>query len=261
MTQIKTLKILDIDLDFFLDDVKFRNKRKPRRRLNKKKFRPWARGEVEEFLESQCGLDKSNSIKGMNFTDHDEVFDYLRSMQLNTDNYILKFDIDHVDAHADLGFGDSSYDYIQTNLLHKPILDRFRPKIKGIKGLSEGNFLTFAIACQWLSKLRYVSLKSKPTDIPKLIFKNFAINGSNDFIQLKRLSEFDVIELLNGLEDTVLNRLVDDDIDPAIPFEVVHFLDFQDRVEYDYIFLTQSPGYTPRTSDDLIPIINEYMKF
>ena len=61
----------------------------------------------------------------------------------------------HVDAHADLGLGDAGYLCLMTELLFVPPAERVSPKT-GPEGLNDGNWLSFAIACHWVTELVYV---------------------------------------------------------------------------------------------------------
>ena len=68
-------RILDIDLDFFLNRVS--DSREDEKRLNKKKYYPWEKRTLKSFLENRCGLKKNKD---------QNVFTYLRK---NRSNYIL----------------------------------------------------------------------------------------------------------------------------------------------------------------------------
>jgi hypothetical protein len=46
--------------------------------------------------------------------------------------------------------------------------------------------------------------------------------------------------------------------EPRIPFRTVCGPLFHDQGNWDYLFLSQSPAYTPRTSDALIEVILSY---
>jgi hypothetical protein len=69
------MKILNLDLDFFIDGIVF-NPNGMVRRANKKKYKPWSEQRVREFLENQCELSRSSRIPGRYGVHHNEVFDY-----------------------------------------------------------------------------------------------------------------------------------------------------------------------------------------
>ena len=253
------MKILDIDLDFFLND-KHRGSITNVKRLPDKYFKPWKVNEVENFLENNCGLNKEKKTHGKYFIHHHEVFLYLRKLQ-EQNNHLLKFCIDHLDAHADLGTGDLSYQYIATTILNKPVIERAYPdKLNGWEGLSSGNFLAFAIACRWVERLNYINNIEWVDDTQWFHFKDF--NIKSNIIQFKQFSNSQMDKIINcaiGMKQ-MTKSITPLSYEPEVPFSVTDFNKFVNKEEYDLIFLTQSPGFTPKKSDELIPVIKQYMK-
>src|SRR2546421_12770717 len=101
MENKSAIRILDIDLDFFLSN-RHMGRVTETNRLDSHSYKPWKIEKVEEFLENCCGLSKTNKTPGKLFVHHIEVFYFLRQLQ-EANNFSYKFKIDHVDAHADLG--------------------------------------------------------------------------------------------------------------------------------------------------------------
>ncbi len=66
------------------------------------------------------------------------------------------FDVVHVDAHADLGlgFGDLGWFHLAADLLHRTREER---AVENPPGLTEGNYLLYAVACGWIESLTYVA--------------------------------------------------------------------------------------------------------
>lgn len=56
------MKILDIDMDFFLDNIAHWENGLDR--LNDAEYKPWLEEEFREFLEKRCLLSRKNPIKG-----------------------------------------------------------------------------------------------------------------------------------------------------------------------------------------------------
>ncbi|MES2655886.1 MAG: UPF0489 family protein [Bacteroidota bacterium] len=249
--------ILDIDLDFFLNN-KHASFSDPKGRLDDKQYIPWNIDDVIKFFDVRCGLNKNNKTSGKCFVHHDEVFYFLRELQEKND-FNLKFSIDHIDAHADLGYGDCSYAYIFSEILFKDLKERSYPnKINGRCGLGKGNFLAFAIACRWVTKLRYINKKEWSEDLPQLLFHDYDI--TSNFIELKKFTP-DMMDLIISYVDIIKKAKETSplELEPKVPFETIEYSTFQNKIPYDFIFLTHSPNYTPPTSDDLIPIIKEYI--
>lgn len=253
-----SLKILDIDLDFFLND-KHTGSVTSTTRLDEHEYVPWTAKEVESFLEENCGLNKQNKIPGKYFTHHVEAFYFLRELQ-ESNNFSYQFIIDHVDAHGDLGNWDTSYIYIASELLTKPLIERAYPNIGGMPGLGSGNFLTFAIACRWIRSLSYINRIDWAKDCPDFYLAE--LFRPNRGIQLRQFSRQQMDEFIMG---TTLNTLRERAVppiavEPLVPFQIENFEEFKSDGDYDYILLTQSPGFTPKSSDALIPVIQNYMQ-
>lgn len=253
---MKKLKILDIDLDFFLNK-KYTAFNETYHRLDPALYLPWQSQKVVDYLETNCKLLKHQKVPGKYFTHHDEAFYFLRRLQ-EQNAFTLNFAIDHIDAHADLGLGDSSYDYISTELLFKQPLHRPYPaKTEGRDQLNKGNFLLFMIACRWITNLNYVNRTEWMGDIPPFCLKDFDIKSN--IIQLKKYSKSQMKKIIYGKFIETAKSINPIALEPEVPFNAIdHNAFFADSV-YDYIFLTQSPNYTPASSDKLVPVIQKYM--
>lgn len=129
--------VLDLDLDFFV--LPTEHFRSGHQRLPGSRFSCSRPEEVEQFLERQCGLSKSEKIPGRFCIDHDEAFDTWREW-ISKGAIETPFDVDHVDAHADHGLGDSSWVYLLTEILALPVGKRAQPR-RGLDGLNFGKLL------------------------------------------------------------------------------------------------------------------------
>ena len=244
------MRVLDIDLDFFLSRIAISVD--PNDRLKEADgFVPWRELEVRRFLEENCGLDKNKPIKGLLSVRHNEVFKHWRRL-ISSDELKTPFEVVHIDAHADLGLGDSGWSYILGSLLHKPVHERFFPQEDAWSGLGEGNYLAYALACRWIGRLTYVHHPDCNDDFIPYYFKDFDENSG--FLQLPK---YDISLLDNPFfykEERPLG------LEPLVPFEVIDGSKYQADSMFSYVFLTQSPSYTPLSSDKLIPIIMEYIQ-
>jgi hypothetical protein len=246
------LIVLDIDLDFFLSGIATRQA--PRGKRLAEDLIPWSEFELRSFLERQCGLTRSRPIPGAFLQEHDGVFKEWRKLIL-ANRLSIPFDVVHVDAHADLGMGDGSWHYISTDLLHRHERDRINPIEGGPNGLNQGNFVLFAIACRWIRELTYVyhpdcKIGTSLRDIPPTAMKNFDVDCQT--IQPKQLNSLTPLG----------TRPVDCEIvglEPEVPLHSVAGKDFMASADFDFMFLTRSPRYTPAAADALIPLITQYM--
>lgn len=250
------MRILDLDLDFFLNK-KHCGVVTNINRLSENDFQPDSNEHFIDFLENRCGLSELRKIRGKVFVHHDEVFYFLRKLQEQR-NFELTFEIDHVDAHADIGFGDSSHFYISSEILALPLSQRPYPdKINGWEGLSPGNYLSFAIACRWITSLKYITKPEWANDISWFHFRNFDV--TTNIIELKRFNSYQIESIKSFPIAERVASFQPIEIEPEVPFSIEDSNNFESDGNYDYIFLTQSPGFTPLTSDRLIPIFNRYI--
>jgi hypothetical protein len=243
------MRILDIDLDFFLDH---RPLYTPRARPPRTASAPWSAARVRAFLEERCGLDARTPLPGRTLTHHHEVFLDWRK-RINRGALVPPFEVVHVDWHADLGMGEPAQHYIMTQLLHAPPDQRSRPSEQPGKRLGPGNYLAFAIACRWISGLVYVyNPRRRDIDVPAYVMQDFDLWSRR--IQLKQYppgTPFD------SIQD---RSIAPSALEPDLPFRLVGGDDLTVDAPFDWIYLTQSPDYTPPESDRLIPLIEEYMR-
>jgi hypothetical protein len=241
------MRILDIDLDFFLID--FPLKRYDDNRLDDNEYSAWSPQQVEEFLEKKCYLSKENPIPGKFVIKHDEVLiDMVQRVQEGI--WLAPFDVVHLDSHADLGFGDGAFLYIMSDLIKKPHKERALPFFSGNERLCEGNYLAYAIALRLIKKLTYVHHPDSRDDIFRSYMKNFDFESKA--IQLKKCNRSDLEKIDNIYNLQILG------LEPEVEFEKNIGPEYQADNGFDFIYLCQSPQYTPESSDKLIPIVRQY---
>lgn len=242
------MRILDLDLDFFISDIAhFISSDSDR--LDDEDYKPWGEKETRAFLEEKCGLSKLNPVKGRVIKHHDEAFFFWREL-INKNLLEPPFEVIHVDAHADLGLGDASWAYILSDLLSLPPAERINPKTNGMYGLGFGNYLAFSIACRWISHLTFVLHPKWENDLPFSLLKDF--DDSSGAIQLKLFDKKDI-------DVDRIRKAKPISVEPEVPLKLQRYYDYVTREPFDYIILCQSPGYTPSSADKLIPIIEEYI--
>ncbi len=173
-----------------------------------------------------------------------------------SDQLRIPFHLTHVDSHADMGMGDASSGYIMAELLHRNLRPT-HPKRDGHDGLLEGNFISFALACQWISSIDYVHhprmLKQNCGlhDIPNCLFRD---NDPNcGVIQLKKLPSESYPSHRHWTEFQPLA------LEAEVPIQFIDLDSFQANASFSFIFAATSPKYTPATSDSLIDVIREFI--
>jgi hypothetical protein len=242
------MKILDLDLDFFINDI-VHNVSDYDSRVDDNYTSTWLEEHVCSFLESQCKLSKSRPIKGKVVEHHHEAFLYWRELILNG-QITTPFEVVHVDAHSDLGLGDASWAYIMGEILHRPFDNRMFPDIEPHK-LNPGSYLAFAIACRWVSKITFVLHPKWRNDLTWIHFKDY--DTSSGIIQLKKYDP-------KTLDVLSLEKIKPLELEPEVPFTMVKSSEYTETEQFSFVVLSRSPGYTPKSADKLIDIICRYIK-
>jgi len=236
------MRVLDLDLDFFLADCCPLAPLGDRPALEG--HEPWAEEAVRRFLEEQCGLSRENPTRGAIFPTHDGALLYWRDRIL--DGSLTKpFHVTHVDAHSDLGIGYPGTGYVLNGVLpQSPSLRADPARYYELKQLDEANYLLFALAFRYIASLDNVrNPKSRP-DIPKELLAE----GRSDAI---RLTSF-AARLMEGKNGT----------EPTVPFNVYEdYRTFCAEAPYDFVTLAISPRYAPQAADKLAEVIGAYILF
>lgn len=229
-------RVLDLDLDFFVDGAAHWRESNADR-LDAQEFPPWSLADTIDFLRTRRGL--RHPLPGVVIEHHSELFWKWRDA-VEAGMLTSPFHVTHVDAHADLGLGDSGYVYLMTDLLYRPVPERTQPKT-GAGGLGDGNFLAYAAACRWIGELNYVHNDSGGGDLFPYYFEDF--RGGGDELLFRAMPRSEVDKLLEFKEPTP------DSTEPAIPFRRMRWSDFRADGPFDAVCLTRSPGFTPKEAD------------
>jgi hypothetical protein len=232
-------RILDLDLDFFVHGAA--HWRVDGNRLDPDEFPPWDTDQAISFLRERCCLDAA--LPGFVVENHGELF-ALWKEAIQNGRLKPPFHVTHVDAHADLGLGDSGYVHLMTDVLYREPKDRLEPR-EGQEGLDDGNFLAFCIACHWISDLAYVYNDEGGNDLLSYHMEGFDPMASH--IQLKAMRKQEINKLVGLLarsEDIQVDRF-----EPLVPFRHGCWREFQADRPFDFICLTRSPPFTPVEAD------------
>ena len=243
------LRVLDLDLDFFVEGVAHW-RTSDGERLDGEEYPPWNLDQAFLFLKDQCKLD--GSLPGSVVENHGELF-WAWKNAIATGLFSPPFDVTHVDAHADLGLGDSGYVYLMTDLLYREPVERTNPEV-GETRLNDGNYLAFAIACRWLSRLSYIYNDEGGGDLMSYHLEGFDRGASN--IQLKAMRKSE-IDRLHGLLAARTGEIKVDRHEPLVPFHHGSWRDFQAEHPFDAICLARSPGFTPPAADAVFDAIRD----
>jgi hypothetical protein len=226
------MRFLDLDLDFFLNKNAYRSHHE-HGRLDSE-YIPWSRYRVRHFLEGRCGLSLFAPAPGRVFDTHDEVLGFWRSL-IDSGRLTVPFDVIHIDAHPDLsaeGWMSLAGDGLHIDTAHGLAALK-------TKDAHAGNYLTFALAYGWVHSLVWIPLFPDWKDAPAWD------------------ADARAILMQSGLEK---NESVNALYDLTVPFRVMPRERFKTHESFDYITLSKSPAFTPRESDALVTVVEEYMK-
>jgi hypothetical protein len=234
-------RVLDVDLDFFVEppvhwpqwDDRCPEEGRHVLRLE----------EALAFMRTRCLL--NGPLPGGVAEAHDEVF-WLWRDAIGSGALEPPFHVTHLDAHADLGLGDSGWVYLMTDLLRRDVADRAEPRT-GHGALNEGNFLLYALACRWLDSLEYVYGPGGGGD--ELVYALRDFDREADEVQLKAISSEAAKRPLDFRGWDVLH------LEPGVPYRRHEADKYQAGTGFDLIFLTRSPLYTPASADALFDAI------
>ena len=231
------MKVLDLDMDFFLTDAC------PLARLGERPdercAQPYPDDEVVRFLEQQCGLSREHPLPGAIFDTHDKALDFWQA-RLADGSLRAPFDVTHVDTHSDLAFGPPGTDFVLKAVLtrapeKRPTLTAYRSGVK----LDEANYLLFALAFRWVSRLTYVRNPKSRQDVPPRLLEDGHIRLRSDIAAL--------MEGVNGRE-------------PSIPFEAIDDYRSFRETGFDFVTLAQSPRYAPASADRIMALVRPYIR-
>lgn len=237
------MRVLDIDLDFFLADCCELAPMGERPPLLG--HEPWREDEVRRFLEENCGLNRDKPIPGRAFETHDGALLFWEELIVQG-KLKAPFEVTHIDAHSDLGIGKPGPGFVLNSVITLDPVKRIDVnRYYEMKQLDEANYLLFALAFRRISCLDNVRNPKSRADIPGFAYKN----DCGEYTHIK-LSSFvsRLFETKNGEE-------------PVIPFTVYSdYNSFKSKGKYDFVSVARSPRYAPKEADALMAIIGEYIK-
>ena len=251
------MRIINIDMDFFLDNIEtgipFNDIRVPDNQNS-----PWNEKDVRQFLESNCGLFPKKTINGRIMTEHKDAYYFWREL-ITGKRLTVPFEVIHVDAHSDLGGGDSAWVFIYEEVLNMPIEERLNiEKFQyrhDLEKLDSGNYLLYAIASHWIKSLTLICHPKWHEDFYRIIMKDSKDNSG--YIQMKRF--YKKIDFsVNNINDTKQ----DFELESEIEFKIVR--DYRKYNEpmmgnFDFLVMSQSPSYTPASADFILEVIKDYI--
>ena len=162
-------------------------------------------------------------------------------MLIESGRLSIPFEVIHIDAHPDLWAGNGLS--LTSEFL---CVDSERGLANlGKKHVHSGNYLTFAIAYGWVDSLVWIPLRARLKDMPE-----WDADARSILRQLKK----------RKCESSPIRDLSRVERERSVPFKILAWQRFRISETFDYIALSRSPNFTPRESDKLLPVIEEYMQ-
>jgi len=250
------MKILDIDLDYFLYDIA--HYISINNRLDDISYKPWDKEKVINFLENNLGLSKQKKIQGKIIINHNEALDHWKSL-MDNHKLIIPFEVIHVDSHSDLGPDGGAWRFIFNKLLGLSVDKRTSYKEYFDEPIVPecGNYLLFAIAYRWIFKLTYIfNPKESGNDYIPYIMENGS--DSSECIKLPYNDLYDPRDLNDVYKKK--QYYTTSKYEPEVPFFRESNIDLiKYSGDFDYITFCTSPNFTPKSADFIIDIISDYI--
>lgn len=264
------MRVLDLDMDYFIKSTADFIPESCTDRLCEEYYGDsvWTEQEVRAFLEGNLGLSKMRKLRGRVVAGHNEALFFWRE-QIEKGNLTTPFEVIHVDSHADLGLGYSSWKHIVNNLLSYDVGERHEhPRYLDIEGNIRaegiGDYLLFAIAYRWISRITYCgnpccSCDDYIVDTLKDFEENYSFGRPvENTIQLLYNPEMDFPEVDNS--DKMRRYIAGSRKEPEVPLLIIPTVeDVKFDGDFDFAVLAQSPNYTPQSADFIMDIFREYI--
>lgn len=264
------MKILDLDMDYFMDSVAH-TPDSVLARLSENDYGDsvWCERKVRGFLEGNLGLSKEKKLPGRIVRGHNEAITFWREL-IGRGALSVPFDVVHVDSHADLGLGYSSWTYILNDLLsypveERPIHNKYIDCFGNWREESIGDYLLFAVAYQWISKIIYcANPNGEKNDYLWDILKNFEEqyiwdDPVENTIQLLYNPNMD-FPRYDDYDHVKREYIAKSKADPEVPLIIIPTIEaVKFHGDFDYVVMAQSPNYTPASADFIIDVLKEYI--
>ncbi len=235
------MRVLDIDLDFFLADVCPLAEKGARPVLEG--HEPWPADAVRAFLKDNLGLSPERPVPGRVFETHDGALYFWQEL-IEKGLLTAPFDVTHVDAHSDLGIGKPGPGIVLNGALCQRMDHRCNARPYAERGqLDEANYLLYALAFRWVRHLDNLRNPNSKRDLPELLV-HARENGQVTALRLQP-SIPALFERMNGPEPVISYRQFDDTSA------------FRAEAPYDFVSLAISPRYAPAEADALVDVIAE----
>lgn len=263
------MKVLDLDMDYFMDSIA-NTPFSVQERLPEEDYGDtvWSKNKVISFFENNLGLSKEHKLPGRIVVGHDESL-YFWEELLAAGKLEEPFEVIHVDSHADLGLGCSSSDFLQEGIILLPV--ETRRKIRSfdnngkIEKINIGDYLLWAIAYRMIAKITYCA---NPNGDKNDYCWDTLMDFQENFIWSEPVSNYIQLKLNRSMEMPKYNstkrykeKYLDGAIkEPEVELRIIPTIDDVKFIgDFDFVVMAQSPNYTPASADFILDIFREYI--
>ena len=253
------MKVLDLDLDYFLDSPVFNQDHSSDGRVDNEDCiaSVWSENRVRDFLEKRLNLSKEKKIPGRILKGHDEAL-YLWEELIEQGNLAAPFTVIHVDSHADLGFGGVGVRFVLEELLTYPMQYRKSRYCKNFEvddrygNIDIGDYLLFAVGFGLVSKIIFCA---NPCSDVGYIPQEIKIKEIPE-----KLSAPSTFPISLKLKDNIYSDSKYAANEIIIPLHIIQTSeDINFDGNYAIVSIAQSPNYTPKNADFILEIMQEYI--
>lgn len=264
------MKVLDLDMDYFMTEIAH-TQFSCTERLEENFYGEsvWKADKVRSFLEYNLGLSKEYKIPGRIVQGHNESLFFWKKLIIDK-KLSDPFDVVHVDSHADLGLGDASWNFLQSEFLTLSVDSRRKISeyefCNKTKRISIGDYLLWAVAYKMVSSITYCANPyGDKNDYVLDTLKDFheeyiADKPVKNYIQLKynKTMEMPSYYSSNEYKKKYLEGAIKD---PEVELLIIPTIeDVKFDGNFDYAVMAQSPNYTPASADFILDIFREYIE-
>ncbi len=207
---------------------------------------------IIDFLATKCLVGVDNPVAGRAAIDHDAAFWAIRDW-IRDDRLQIPFNLVHIDAHADLGFGDAGYSEILDDVIRRPLDQR----AGNLQHLSMGNWLSYAVANRWINEVQFLR-EPDPGRDPELIPHYFF--GSPDFsvMQMRPMIESQYMDAWDADHRRDFANLPTDE--PPVRWNQLGEDRFQLLAPPDFMFACLSPQFAPPNADRVFSLVRDAIR-
>ncbi|MCX4246010.1 hypothetical protein [Paraliomyxa miuraensis] len=245
--------VLSIDADFFVEPIATDMLMDSVDRLAEAEYDVDSEGDVAAFFEERCALDARKPVPGVFIRHHDQAFDVIKALAQQHGPVRLM----HVDAHADLGSGDTGYVYLLSDWLQRP---HPRPDPENEHNrMNLGNWLAFAAAGGFIEAIEFVPRHFPPPESDLFQYYIGPTPETSSALTFRPLTREEILYKIPVGHARAWEFFETKPVLQATPWHVVARDSFAIATPPDFVIVCQSPQFTPASADLVLDLLRRYV--